>query len=167
MLVAFSGLPGVGKSEVARRVARALGAAYLRIDTVEVAICPDPETDVGAAGYAAAFAVARENLSLGLNVVGDSVNPVADSRQGWRRAAEAAGAVLLNVEMICSDAAEHRRRVEGRTVDVPGLVPPTWPEVVERRYEPWTEPILRIDTAKLSVEEAAAAVLAAAPTEGQ
>ena len=38
MLIIFSGLPGSGKSTIARALARRLGAVYLRIDTIEQAI---------------------------------------------------------------------------------------------------------------------------------
>jgi tRNA uridine 5-carbamoylmethylation protein Kti12 len=35
LLIAFSGLPAVGKTVIAREVARQLGAVYLRIDSIE------------------------------------------------------------------------------------------------------------------------------------
>ena len=38
MLIIFSGLPGSGKSTIARALAQQLGAVYLRIDTIEQAI---------------------------------------------------------------------------------------------------------------------------------
>ena len=38
MLIIFSGLPGSGKSTIARALAKRLGAVYLRIDTIEQAI---------------------------------------------------------------------------------------------------------------------------------
>lgn len=38
MLVIFSGLPAVGKTTMARELARQIGAAHLRIDSIEQAI---------------------------------------------------------------------------------------------------------------------------------
>ncbi|HNX20123.1 MAG TPA: AAA family ATPase, partial [Acidobacteriota bacterium] len=38
MLVVFSGLPGTGKSSIARAVAARSGAVWLRIDSIEQAI---------------------------------------------------------------------------------------------------------------------------------
>jgi predicted kinase len=38
LLVVFAGLPGSGKSVLARGVADEIGATYLRIDTIESAI---------------------------------------------------------------------------------------------------------------------------------
>ena len=38
MLVIFAGLPGVGKTAMARELARQIGATHLRIDSIEQAI---------------------------------------------------------------------------------------------------------------------------------
>lgn len=160
-LVAFAGLPGVGKSTIARRLTARLAAVYLRIDTIEVAISDDPESDIGDLGYRVGFALARENLSLGRDVVADSVNPVTESRAAWRSAAEAGGGALLEVEVVCSDESVHRRRVETRRSDIPGLVQPRWSEVRGRRYEPWAAPPLRVDTALVDPDQAVATILAA------
>jgi hypothetical protein len=45
----------------------------------------------------------------GVLKVADSVNPVAASRAGWVAVAAAADAAALEIEVICSDADEHRR----------------------------------------------------------
>jgi predicted kinase len=67
MLIIFAGLPGAGKSSVARELAGKLDAVWLRIDSIEQAIresgvLPGSIDDVG---YRAAFAVAGDNLGLG------------------------------------------------------------------------------------------------------
>jgi hypothetical protein len=41
------------------------------------------------------------------------------------------------VEVRCSDAAEHRRRVTERKPEMPGQSVPTWDQVQRRRFEPW------------------------------
>jgi predicted kinase len=142
MLIVFAGLPGTGKSTLARRVAARLRAAYLRVDAIESALvtaglCPE----VGAAGYLAAERVAAGCVEAGLDVVVDAVHPVVESREPWLRSPEA----VLFVEVTCSDAAEHRARVESRVSDLPGVRVPSWPEVVARHYEPWKQPRLVID----------------------
>ena len=38
MLIIFAGLPGTGKTTIARELARQIGAVHLRIDSVEQAI---------------------------------------------------------------------------------------------------------------------------------
>lgn len=157
VLIAFGGLPGTGKTTVARAVAASLSAAYLRIDTIEQALRASGMLagDVGPAGYLVGYAQAEANLRLGLMVVADSVNPLAVTRDAWRGAAVAARATLLEVELTCSDKAEHRRRVEERDMDVPGLARPTWQSVLDRKYEPWDRPRLLLDTAHISVAAAA------------
>jgi predicted kinase len=86
MLIVFGGLPGVGKTTIARAVAVDQQATYLRIDTIEHAIRAAGllRGDVGTAGYDVANAIARENLAAGRIVIVDCVNPVIESRTGWR-----------------------------------------------------------------------------------
>jgi predicted kinase len=152
MLIAFSGLPGAGKTSIARELARRLRAAYLRVDTVEQALrsCGTLETVV-AEGYETIYRLAEDNLNLGLTVIADSVNPLDITRDAWAEVAQDANVRLVNVEIICSDEAEHRRRVETRSSDIPDLVLPTWDKVKSREYHPWTEPHIVIDTAGRNV----------------
>ncbi len=159
MLIVFAGLPGSGKTTIARALALRLGATYLRIDTIEQAVRDAGLTndELGAAGYLVAYAVAEANLSGGRRVVADCVNPVSFTRESWREVAQRAGVAIAEIEVVCADAAEHRRRVETRSQDIPGLKLPTWEEVLARVYEPWTEPHCVIDTAALSVAEAVVA----------
>jgi predicted kinase len=81
--------------------------------------------------------VAADQLVAGRDVVADAVNGVAAAREGWAALAARTGAVLRFVEVRCSDAAEHRRRVETREPKMPGQGVPTWEQVMRRRYEPW------------------------------
>lgn len=156
-LVVFGGLLGVGKTSIASRLAAAVGAVYLRIDVIEVALHFDG-VDVERQGYSVANALARSNLKLGLTVVADAVNPVREAREVWRAIAAETGARLIEVEVVCSHAAEHRRRVESRVSDIAGFSPPTWDEVVERDYQPWAGDRLVIDTAVTGVDEAVARI---------
>jgi predicted kinase len=160
-LIVVSGLPGAGKTTVAGAYVRDTGAAYLRIDTIEqVLVDQTPLVQpLGAVGYVVGYALAAEQLLRGTRiVVAECVNPLRITRDAWRHTATCASAVLVDVEVLCSDRDEHRRRVETRTVDVPGLVLPTWQEVVNREYEPWHRDRLVIDTAHTSPEQAAGAI---------
>lgn len=154
LLTAFSGLPGVGKTTVGRAFAGRIGAVYLRIDTLEASLKTSSLRihPAGDAGYGAAAAVARDNLALGLDVVADSVNPIAVTRALWAEVAVATGAALVNVEIVCSDADEHRRRVETRRADIPGLQLPDWEAVRSRDYVAWETDRLVLDTARLTPE---------------
>lgn len=152
MLIAFSGLPGTGKTSIARELAKRLHAAYLRIDTIEQAIVSCGNIDpIMEEGYEAAYRVAAENLRIGQHIVADSVNPLEITREAWAEVAREANVRLINVEVICSDEAEHRRRVESRSSDIPDLVLPTWDKVKSREYHPWTQPRIVIDTAGRSI----------------
>lgn len=74
-LYIFSGLPATGKSTLAELLARRLGAAYVRIDTIEQALRDLCSVDVQGEGYRLAYRVAADNLRLGISVVADSCNP--------------------------------------------------------------------------------------------
>jgi len=97
---------------------------------------------------------------VGIDVVVDAVNPVEPAREGWRELARSTGATLRVVEVVCADAAEHRRRVEARVSDLDGLTAPAWADVRAREYEPWTEPRLTIDTSAGPVAQFVERVLA-------
>ena len=60
---------------------------------------------------------------------------------------EKANVVVKEIETICSDRAELKRRIETRLVNIEGLRLPTWAEVLSRDYEPWQRDHLVIDTA--------------------
>ncbi len=153
ILVIFRGLPGSGKSTLAAALAKAHGMMLVRADTIEQAM-RDSEyapADIGPLGYLAAAATARENLMLGHSVVADSVNPLVITHEMWRQAARVSGAPFIDVEVVCSDPAEHRHRVETRAIDVPGLTRVTWAEVEAREYE--SGPVdLTVDTAGRTVD---------------
>jgi predicted kinase len=151
-LIVFGGLPGTGKTTIARELSRRLSASYLRIDAIEASLHA-AGLAVGAMGYVIANGIAAENLKLGRIVVADCVNPVLASRKGWRETASNNAARLVEIEAICSDASEHRRRVETRSADITGLVVPSWHDVVNRAYEPWDRERLVLDTAAGSIDQ--------------
>jgi predicted kinase len=156
LLIVFGGPAGAGKTTLAKAVVKKYAAVYLLIDTIEMAIRSSNvlRDDVGPAGYVSAYWVAEENLRLGQAVVADSVNALQITRDSWAQVARNALASLVEVEVVCSDAAEHRRRIESRPPDLDGLPPLTWESVCERKYEKWSTAHLVIDTARKSVSEA-------------
>jgi predicted kinase len=155
MLIIFGGLPGIGKTTIARELARQLGAIHVRIDSIEQAIrdsgmLSQPLNDTG---YRVAYAITEDNLRLGRTVIADSVNPIQQTRDAWIGVAHRAQVRAAEVEVICSDPQQHRQRVETRPADITGLRLPTWEEVVSREYEPWERQHIVIDTTGRSVAE--------------
>ena len=151
MLIVFSGRPGTGKTTIALDLGRRIAAVYLRIDSIEAPML-EQGWPVEGVGYAVAQAVAEDNLRLGRTVIADCVNPWKITRDEWRAVGTRAGTRVLEVEVVCSDAVEHRRRVESRGNAL------TWAEVVARDYRPWHRERLVIDTARSSVKEAVDAI---------
>jgi predicted kinase len=155
MLIIFSGLPGTGKTAIARELARQVGAIYIRIDSIEQAIRNSETVNqpLNDRGYRVAYAIAEDNLRLGQTVISDSVNPIQLTRDAWMAVAHRAQVGAAEVEVICPDPQEHRQRVETRPADISGLRLPTWEEVVSREYEPWERKHIVIDTTGRSVAE--------------
>jgi predicted kinase len=165
VLIILAGLPGSGKTTIARELSRALGAVHVRIDSIEQAI-RDAGIMVGDlrdSGYRAGYAIAEDNLRLGRTVVADSVNPLLVSRDAWIEVAQRAQVEAIEVEIECSDREEHRRRVEERLSDLPGLLLPTWEQVVSRAYDPWTRKRMVVDTASKDVAQSIQAILELLP----
>jgi predicted kinase len=161
MLVIFGGLPGSGKTTIARSLAERLQGVYVRVDTIEQGLRNSGmlKADVGPAGYMAAYGIAEDNLLLGRTVIADSVNPIRVTRDAWLRVTKRAGTRAIEVEVICSDKVEHRRRVETRVTDVKGLVKPTWDEVVNRTYDDWGGLQIVVDTADKAADDIVAALI--------
>src|ERR1700722_16895632 len=150
MLVILSGLPGVGKSTVARELARQIGTVHVRIDSIEQAIL-DSENFSGPmndAGYHIGYAVALDNLRVGRTAIADSVNPLTITRDAWVEIAKQAGVDAIEIELVCSDSTEHRHRIETRPADAPGLKRLTWQDVLSRDYQPWNRKHVVVDTAQ-------------------
>ena len=149
----IGGLPATGKSTVATALAGQTATPYLRVDRIEQAIVDwSPLSHpLGPVGYAVAHELALEQLQLGLDVIVEvSIRSLLPATLA--STAATAGAVLIEVEVICTDEAEHRRRVKYAPRMWRGLAKPTWTAVVEREYQPWTRERLVIDSTTVSPE---------------
>ncbi len=139
-----------------------LEAPYLRIDTIEQALraCGTLPDGVVTEGCAIACHVAEENLRVASTVVADSVNPLTVTRDAWAAVANHAEVPMVEIEVICSNAVEHRHCSESRTSDVPGLAPQTWEALRRRAHEPWDRPHVILDTATRTAQACAERLLA-------
>jgi predicted kinase len=153
VLYIFSGLPGTGKSALAKNLAKKLNAVYIRIDTIEQGIRDLCNTNVQEEGYRLAYRIAEDNLKIGNSVIADQCNPIALTREEWNNTALKNSCMYINIEILCSDETEHKNRVENRKTKIENLRLPTWEEVMKREYEPWTEEHIVIDTANKKIEE--------------
>ena len=151
LLIIFGGLPGTGKSTLARMLAEHLKAVYVRVDTLEQLLIRRQCFTDDTVGYGLAYSIAADNLRVGHIVVADSVNPVKETREGWRAVAQDNYAQVMEIEIICSDSQQHQNRVETRTADIPNHTLPTWQDVITRDYQPWPTKTLTIDSAYKSV----------------
>lgn len=159
-LIIFSGLPGVGKTAVATRLAVRIGATFVRVDAIEQAMRRAGAQQIGPAGYGVAHAIARANLLPGRAVVVDCVNALAVSQAGWCETARDASARLVNLHLVCSDSAEHRRRIDMRVADLAGHVLPTWADALAQDFHEHDGEHLRLDTAGRPVDALVEAALA-------
>ena len=116
VLAVFAGLPGVGKSTLAARVAAVMPAAVLAVDTVDFTLrrYDVSEPRPGYTPYGVVAALAEVQLRIGHHVIIDAVNPVRSARQLWVDLSERLDVPLRVVEVVCGDDTEHRRRVEAR-----------------------------------------------------
>lgn len=162
MLIIFGGLPGTGKTSLARELSRKLQAVYLRIDAMEHGIRASGclHGEMNDAGYRAAYFTAAENLALGATVVADSVNPVTLSRDAWVNVAQKTGCLAVEIETICSDKLEHQRRVESRCADIAGFILPNWQDVVNRHYDLWDREHCIVDTAHKDIAACVSEIIA-------
>jgi len=166
-LIAMAGLPGVGKSTVARGLAARFPAALVNVDDVESALLRaefERSFATGLAAYLVAEQVADANLALGQHVVVDAANYVSYARAMWTSLAASHRVPLLFVEVVCTDLAVHAERLASRPL-VPGLPRLTIDDVVVRyaETEPWgAEPLWLVNnTGEIDHDRVFADVLAA------
>jgi predicted kinase len=139
-VVVFTGLPGTGKSTVADLVARELGAPAFAGDWLLGALKPHGVlTGLDRPAFLAMYydllaTLMNRQLMLGQSAVMDCLinDELADR---WSESARQYDAKFHVVKCVCSDEAEHRRRIENRTRNIPGWHEVGWGHVERMRAE--------------------------------
>lgn len=154
-LIVMSGLPGSGKSTVAKQLAADLGCAVIAVDTIERGLHEagiDASEPVGLAAYAVANRIVDVQLGLGHTVIADAVNHHPGARQAWLDLAAEHGAEIRVIHVVCSDEALHRGRLDTRKHEL-RVVP--WERVVALRetWAPWPVETETVDTAQSTRNE--------------
>ena len=141
----MAGLPGTGKSAIADKIRERLGYPMVSVDPLESAILSagiDADQPTGLAAYLVAESLAGAVLESGGSVIVDAVNAVTPAREQWVSLADRHGVALSFIEVVCSDPAVHRERLEARKRNLPHVSEPSWHAVEQSldEYDEWTGP---------------------------
>ena len=153
-IIAFTGLPGTGKSALAERLARETAVPAFAGDWLMGSLQPhgvlanlDRRTYLSLY-YGLLETLVSRQLQLAQSAITDCL---IDDRtaERWKRMAAEHAAELRVIECVCSDTGLHRSRVEGRTRGVPGWHEVEWDHVERMRaeYPPLTVERIVVDSA--------------------
>lgn len=139
-LILFSGLPGSGKTTLARRLAQQLQLPVLAKDRIQAALRAHGLAERATAdGYHLMLDLADEQLALGVGVILEAVFPLPGFRDAARQLARQHGAGFRAIYCYCSDEEVWRQRITGRQQLVPHWTPVGWDDVERLRpsFQPW------------------------------
>lgn len=159
-MIVFSGLPGTGKSTLAKSIGRQLGIPVFAKDCLEAALLQNDlhpisdEKNLGYVGYELLTVLAERQLILDQSVILDSVAGTNTIRNTWHDLANQYDAQWHVIECICSDGTLHQARLKDRKRNIPGWHELVWSDVekVKQYYQSWDGERLVLDMAN-SIDE--------------
>ncbi|MEZ4658500.1 MAG: AAA family ATPase [Caldilineaceae bacterium] len=145
ILIAICGLPGSGKSSVARMVAQKMEAVHLNSDRIRRELFAERTYAVEESRtvYQTLFQRARETLAVGAHVVLDATFIKAAHRQPIFELARDAGARLQLICVTCAPAVTEAR-LATRVGDVSEADIDVY-RLLAAQFEPIAEPHIHID----------------------
>lgn len=148
-LILFSGMPGSGKTTLARLVARRLGIPAFAKDRVQRVLRDHHLADASTGdGYYIILDQADEQLSLGMSVILDATFPLDHFRTVASEIAARHNARFCAFYCTCSDDRVWSERMKRRVQYVPNWQPVGWDDVLRMRdyYQPWNDNALTVDS---------------------
>ena len=131
-LVIFSGLPGVGKSTLANRLARELHWPLLKIDDVIGQVPENPAIEFWDSKVDVLLDLVNTQLELGLDVIVDSVFMNMD-RQHAQKLARTYNVRFLPIYVFLSDDQVWEERVTARFNELNDQDVATWERIQHQR----------------------------------
>jgi hypothetical protein len=161
MLIAIAGLPGTGKSTLARRLADVIGGVVLCKDVVRATLFPPPVLDYSTdqddvtmrAIYAAAGTIHRSFPECPILIDGRTFSRAYQVRDLLDAAAS--GIEIRMIECVCADDIAQSRLLRDAVVGShpAGNRTPELYRAVKARAEPLTIPRLILDTGTTSLDD--------------
>ncbi len=148
-LILFAGMPGGGKTTMARMTSRRLGIPAFAKDRVQRVLRDHHLAEASSGdGYYIILDLADEQLGLGLSCILDATFPLDHFRTVASEIAARHKARFATIYCYCSDDEEWKRRMRDRVMYVPGWKPVGWEDVLRMReyYQPWNDNALFVDS---------------------